>query len=103
MLQMPTSNPATQGGLNGSQEQPGIGNMRSAGSGGPEGMTRAQSGTMGSPRGAGSGDTYSDTPVIRMPTNYTKFTTQEALGTYLVQMYHIRSANELSSCETCHR
>ena len=101
---MPTTNPATQGGLNGSQAQPGMGNQRSEEGSGPQGMTKSQSGTMGGPRpGAGSGDTYSDTPVIRMPANYTKFTSQEALGTYLVQMYHIRSANELSSCETCHR
>ena len=103
-LQMPTVNPATQGGLNGSQAQPEMGNQRSAQQSGPQGMSKSQSGTMGGPRpGAGSGDTYSDTPVIRLPASYTKFTSQQALGTYLVQYYHIRSANELSSCETCHR
>jgi len=31
------------------------------------------------------------------------FTSQEELGKYLTQQYHIRTPNELSSCETCHR
>ena len=35
--------------------------------------------------------------------NYTKFTNQEALGSFLIEHYHIRSARELSSCEVCHR
>jgi hypothetical protein len=35
--------------------------------------------------------------------NYVKFTNQEALGSYLVKQYRIRSPQELSSCETCHR
>jgi hypothetical protein len=34
---------------------------------------------------------------------YTKFTSQDALGKYLVAQYHIRTPQELSSCETCHR
>ena len=45
----------------------------------------------------------SDVPVITMPASYEKFTSQTDLGHYLMQQYHIRSANELSSCETCHR
>jgi hypothetical protein len=103
-LQAPTTGPGTEGGLNGAQAQPGIGNQRSTQQEGTPGMTRSQSGTMGSSIPVtGSGDTYSDVPRIRVPAAYTKFTSQEALGTYLVQMYHIRSANELSSCETCHR
>jgi hypothetical protein len=32
-----------------------------------------------------------------------KFTSQEALGGFLADQYHIRSARELSSCEVCHR
>ncbi len=32
-----------------------------------------------------------------------KFTSQAELGKYLTGKYHIRSANELSSCEVCHR
>ena len=104
MLQEPTTGPGTEGGLNGSQAQPGIGDQWSTVQHGMPGMTRSQSGTMGgSIPVTGSGDTYSDVPRIRMPASYTEFTSQEALGTYLVQMYHIRSANELSSCETCHR
>ena len=104
MLQSPTVGSATGGGLNGAQGAPGMGNQNSPEQPGPQGMTHTQSGTMGGPVPInGSGQTYSDTPVIRMPTSYTKFTNQDALGTYLVQMYHIRSANELSSCETCHR
>ena len=31
------------------------------------------------------------------------FTSQADLGRFLTQQYHIRSANELSSCEVCHR
>jgi hypothetical protein len=34
---------------------------------------------------------------------YAKFTSQDALGKYLVGQYHIRTPQELSSCETCHR
>jgi len=34
---------------------------------------------------------------------YTKFTSQDALGKYLTVQYHIRTAQELSSCEVCHR
>jgi hypothetical protein len=35
--------------------------------------------------------------------SYTKFTSQEALGGFLVQHYNIRSPRDLSSCEVCHR
>jgi hypothetical protein len=34
---------------------------------------------------------------------YTKFSSQIELGKYLTAKYHIRAANELSSCEVCHR
>jgi hypothetical protein len=34
---------------------------------------------------------------------YEKFTSQEDLGHFLVQHYKIRTPNELSSCEVCHR
>jgi hypothetical protein len=37
------------------------------------------------------------------PVSYTKFTSQEALGGFLVQHYNIRSPRDLSSCEVCHR
>jgi hypothetical protein len=47
--------------------------------------------------------TMSDTPVIAMPASYQKFTSQSDLGKYLTDRYHIRTANELSSCEVCHR
>jgi hypothetical protein len=52
---------------------------------------------------AGEGQTVSDAPVIAMPANYVKFTRQIDLGHYLTQQYHIRTANELASCEVCHR
>jgi hypothetical protein len=52
---------------------------------------------------AGEGQTFSDMPQITVPANYTKFTSQIDLGHYLTQQYHIRTANELSSCEVCHR
>ena len=42
-------------------------------------------------------------PGILMPASYTKFTSQMELGKYLTAQYHIRTPNELSSCETCHR
>jgi hypothetical protein len=51
----------------------------------------------------GEGKTVSDTPVIALPASYVKFTKQIDLGRYLTQQYHIRTANELSSCEVCHR
>jgi hypothetical protein len=44
-----------------------------------------------------------DTPVIAMPASYVKFTSQIDLGHYLMQQYHIRDANQLASCEVCHR
>jgi hypothetical protein len=34
---------------------------------------------------------------------YEKFTSQDELGGFLVQHYKIRTPNELSSCEVCHR
>ena len=33
--------------------------------------------------------------------SYTKFTSQRELGNYLIDNYHIRKPNELSSCEVC--
>jgi hypothetical protein len=63
-----------------------------------------QSGTNLQPHAtAGEGQTVSDAPVIAMPASYVKFTRQIDLGHYLTQQYHIRTANELSSCEVCHR
>jgi Cytochrome c7 and related cytochrome c len=70
----------------------------------PLGQGRPQSGTNLQPHPVtGEGQTVSETPVIAMPANYQKFTSQDDLGHYLIGQYHIRSANELSSCETCHR
>jgi len=70
----------------------------------PAGMSKEQSGTDLQPHpGAGEGQTVSDAPVIAMPVNYVKFTSQAELGHYLQKQYHIRTANELSSCEVCHR
>jgi hypothetical protein len=51
----------------------------------------------------GAGQTMSDMPQIAMPASYTRFTSQIELGHYLTDKYHIRTANELSSCEVCHR
>jgi hypothetical protein len=51
----------------------------------------------------GQGETVSDVPQIALPASYTKFTDQMELGRYLTDQYHIRGANELSSCEVCHR
>ena len=41
--------------------------------------------------------------VIPAATQYVKFTDQKDLGRFLLQQYHIRTPQELSSCETCHR
>ena len=51
----------------------------------------------------GEGDTISDVPQLALPASYEKFTNQIELGHYLTDKYHIRTANELSSCEVCHR
>ncbi len=49
--------------------------------------------------------TASDVPAAKLPASisYQKFTNQAALGQFLIQQYHIRTAKELSSCEVCHR
>jgi hypothetical protein len=52
---------------------------------------------------SGEGDTISDVPQVALPASYEKFTSQIELGHYLTDKYHIRTANELSSCEVCHR
>ena len=69
----------------------------------PIGQGRPQSGTNLQPHPQSEPGSVSDVPVITMPANYQRFTSQTDLGHYLMQQYHIRSANELSSCETCHR
>ena len=38
-----------------------------------------------------------------LPASYHKFTSQDALGTYLADKYRIRTPYELQSCEVCHR
>jgi len=72
----------------------------------PGGQARPQSGTNLQPHPrSGEGETVSDVPPmgIVMPASYQKFTNQMDLGRYLTAQYHIRTPNELSSCETCHR
>ncbi len=55
------------------------------------------------PLGLDRSQTVSDVAPSVVPANYVKFTSQQELGLYLMKQYHIRTANELSSCETCHR
>jgi hypothetical protein len=50
-----------------------------------------------------SRQTISEMPQVALPASYTRFTSQTDLGHYLTDKYHIRTANELSSCEVCHR
>jgi hypothetical protein len=72
----------------------------------PLGQGRPQSGTNLQPHpGAGEGQTVSDVPpmAVAMPASYRKFTSQMDLGRYLTAQYHIRTPQQLSSCETCHR
>jgi hypothetical protein len=54
---------------------------------------------------AGVGIGSEDTMPMQLPAgmHYTKFTSQEALGQFLVQRYDIRNPRELTSCEVCHR
>jgi len=49
--------------------------------------------------------TSTDAPSGTMPASlhFEKFTTQDQLGHFLLKQYHIRTPNELSSCEVCHR
>jgi hypothetical protein len=69
--------------------------------------SQSQSGTELQPHAVnGGGETVSDgapAGAIAMPVNYQKFTSQTELGRYLTAQYHIRTPNELASCETCHR
>jgi hypothetical protein len=53
----------------------------------------------------GEGQTVTNTSPLQlpMPASYQKFTSQMELGKYLTVQYHIRTPEELSSCETCHR
>jgi hypothetical protein len=37
------------------------------------------------------------------PVTYQKFTSQDALGHFLVDHYNIRTPKDLTSCEVCHR
>jgi len=66
-----------------------------------------QSGTRLEPHPlAGEGQTVSDVSPIgspAMPTSYKEFHGQMELGRFLTEQYHIRTPNELSSCEVCHR
>jgi len=70
----------------------------------PAGLGKEQSGTdLEAHPTTGEGQTVSDMPQIAMPASYQKFTSQMELGKFLTAQYHIRTANELSSCEVCHR
>jgi hypothetical protein len=69
----------------------------------PLDQSKPQSGTDLQPHPLTEPGSVSDVPVVSMPASYQKFTSQTDLGHYLMDQYHIRSANELSSCETCHR
>ena len=55
--------------------------------------------------GGSAGNTATDAPAGMMPAvlHYEKFTSQDQLGHFLLKQYHIRTPNELSSCEVCHR
>ena len=70
------------------------------------GGSNGGSGTHMDPHATSPSLTMSDAPpadLMAIPAHYQKFTSQDDLGKYLTQQYHIRTANELSSCEVCHR
>jgi hypothetical protein len=64
---------------------------------GPESPTFADNRNWSSP---GNGSVHAPVPVNP---HYIKFTSQKALGNYLLVQYHIRPPRQLTSCETCHR
>jgi hypothetical protein len=71
----------------------------------PSGKSGSELAALQTAPGAAAG-TVSDAPAasgVVVPASYTKFTSQMELGKYLTAQYHIRTPNELSSCETCHR
>ncbi len=55
------------------------------------------------PPAPGSSATPAGGTVIPASLTYTRFTSQKALGDFLIDQYHIRPPQQLSSCETCHR
>jgi Cytochrome c7 and related cytochrome c len=72
----------------------------------PRSMGRGQSGTNTDPHATSPDVTSAEgmpAEVLAIPANYQKFTDQMALGRFLTDQYHIRTPNELSSCEVCHR
>jgi hypothetical protein len=66
-------------------------------------QTGAQVASLELPATTQKGASSSDATMMPASLSYTKFTSQDALGMYLVKQYNIRSAHELSSCEVCHR
>jgi len=77
---------------------------------GQMGSGKSQSGTALQPHPAnGEGQTVTDAPpayalaAMDKLTSFHKFTSQQDLGKYLTGQYHIRTPEQLSSCETCHR
>jgi hypothetical protein len=72
------------------------------GKGGPE-LAQLESPTPAGQAKPQSGQTVSDAPPMTLPASYVKFTSQIELGKYLTAQYHIRTPDQLSSCETCHR
>jgi hypothetical protein len=52
---------------------------------------------------ASDASAVSPTKIAATSISYQKFTSQDALGKYLTQQYRIRTPQELSSCEVCHR
>ncbi|GGA71022.1 hypothetical protein GCM10011507_23260 [Edaphobacter acidisoli] len=72
----------------------------------PSGQGKTQSGFPMSPHPVEGGEGQlmaSPLPLLKMPASYQKFTSQMELGKYLTAEYHIRTPEQLSSCETCHR
>ena len=102
MLQ--TANPAAPGAtLSPNSDGPGTITSTSGVKGASD--SKSQSGTQLEPNALhGAGKTYSDVPPMPLlPASYHKFTSQDALGTYLADKYRIRTPYELQSCEVCHR
>jgi hypothetical protein len=61
-----------------------------------------QMASLQAPAGRGLAGDVAASTLPALP-NYVKFTSQDALGHFLVDHYKIRTPKDLMSCEVCHR
>jgi Cytochrome c7 and related cytochrome c len=83
------------------ETNPGAGGIQMAALSRPPTGIAAQAAGAGIGTGIGSEDSAPEKLPAGM--HYVRFTSQEALGKFLIQHYDIRPPRELTSCEVCHR